>query len=179
MTPGETAAIAASGAVAGLCPITEANLGDGTFPASEFTADGGKFGIGSDSNVLIGVADELRQLEYAQRLARRERNVMAASGGSTGRALFDAALAGGAQALGASGHGIAEGAPADLVALDPRHPTLAGKGGDAILDAWIFANGASIDRVWAGGRLVVADGRHPRRDAIGDRFRKAMLELAG
>ncbi len=91
MTAGETRRWRASGAVAGLCPITEANLGDGIFTAPEFRAAGGRFGIGTDSNVQIGVADELRQLEYAQRLAQRARNVIAATGGSTGRALFDAA----------------------------------------------------------------------------------------
>ena len=100
MTATETAALAGSGAVAGLCPITEASLGDGIFPAREFLDAGGRFGIGTDSNVLVGVADELRQLEYGQRLKHRERNVLSGGPGvSTGRALFDAALAGGAQAL--------------------------------------------------------------------------------
>ncbi|TIO13820.1 MAG: formimidoylglutamate deiminase, partial [Mesorhizobium sp.] len=101
MTETETAAMAKSGAIAGLCPITEANLGDGTFAAPLFKQHGGRFGVGSDSNVLIGLADELRQLEYSQRLAHRARNVLAVASGSTGRALFDAALDGGSAALGA------------------------------------------------------------------------------
>ena len=127
MTEAETDRFAASGAVAGLCPITEANLGDGMFDARRFLNAGGRFGIGSDSNVLIGVADELRQLEYSQRLARRERNVLGKANGSTGRRLFDEALRGGAQALGAGPAGIAAGHAADLVSLDAGHPTLAGK----------------------------------------------------
>ena len=160
MTEAETDGFAASGAVAGLCPITEANLGDGVFDARRFLNAGGRFGIGSDSNVLIGVADELRQLEYSQRLARRERNVLGKANGSTGRRLFDEALRGGAQALGAGPAGIAAGNAADLVSLDAGHPTLAGKRGDAILDAWIFANGGKVDCVWARGRKLV-DGRPP------------------
>jgi formimidoylglutamate deiminase len=178
MTDAETRGMARSGAVAGLCPVTEANLGDGTFAARPFLADGGRFGIGSDSNVLIGLADELRQLEYSQRLAHRQRNVLAPAGGSNGRALFDAALAGGSQALGGRPSGIAVGNAASLVSLDAAHPSLAGKSDDAILDAWIFANGAPIDCVWAGGRKLVSAGRHIRREAIAERFRKAMIALS-
>ncbi|WP_292274058.1 formimidoylglutamate deiminase, partial [Mesorhizobium sp.] len=109
MTEAETIAMAKSGAVAGLCPVTEANLGDGTFAAPSFIEHGGRFGIGSDSNVLIGLPDELRQLEYSQRLAHRARNVLARAGGSTGRALFDAALDGGSIALGAGPSTLAVG----------------------------------------------------------------------
>ena len=118
MTDAETDGFARRGAVAGLCPITEANLGDGTFAAGRFLDADGRFGIGSDSNVLIGVADELRQLEYSQRLAHRERNVLGKTNGSTGRRLFDEALRGGAQALGAGPAGLAPGNAADLVSLD-------------------------------------------------------------
>lgn len=178
MTEAETAGMAASGAAAGLCPVTEANLGDGTFAAPLFLQHGGRFGVGSDSNVLIGVADELRQLEYSQRLAHRARNVLARPGQSNGRALFDAALAGGSQALGVEATGIAQGAPADFVSLDADHVTLAGKSGDAVLDAWIFA-GACVDCVWTGGRKLVEGGRHVARDAVARRFRTAMLDLAG
>lgn len=177
MTDAETAALAGSGAVAGLCPITEANLGDGTFPAPLFLEKGGRFGIGSDSNVLIGIPDELRQLEYSQRLAHRQRNVLAAPGQSNGRALFDAALVGGAQALGQNVPGLAVGAPADLVTLDPSHPTLAGKRGDSILDAWIFANGAQVDCVYVAGRKQVAEGRHVAREPIAAKFRAVMTQL--
>jgi formiminoglutamate deiminase len=178
MTEAETAGMAKAGAVAGLCPITEANLGDGTFPGPLFLENGGRFGIGSDSNVLIGLADELRQLEYSQRLARQERNVLARPGQSNGRALFDAAVAGGNVALGADGGGLAEGAPADFVSLDPSHPTLAGKDEDAILDAWIFAGGARVDCTWVRGQKLVESGRHIRADAIAKRFRKVMMDLA-
>ena len=178
MTDAETVAMAESGAIAGLCPITEANLGDGTFSARPFLAQGGRFGIGSDSNVLIGVADELRQLEYSQRLAHRQRNVLAPAGGSNGRALFDAALAGGNQALGGRPSGIVLGGAASLVSLDAAHPSFAGKSGDAILDAWIFANGAHVDCVWAGGRKLVSGGRHLHHEAIAERFRKAMIVLS-
>ncbi|TIS49274.1 MAG: formimidoylglutamate deiminase, partial [Mesorhizobium sp.] len=111
MTEAETIAMAKSGAVAGLCPITESNLGDGTFAAPLFIEHGGRFGVGSDSNVLIGLPDELRQLEYSQRLAHRARNVLARAGGSTGRALFDAALDGGSIALGAGPSTLAVGRP--------------------------------------------------------------------
>jgi formimidoylglutamate deiminase len=178
MTDAETDALAASGASAGLCPITEANLGDGTFAAGRFLDGGGRFGVGSDSNVLIGVAEELRQLEYSQRLFHRQRNVLGHANGSTGRRLFDAALAGGAAALGAGPVGIAAGASADLVSLDQNHPTLAGKAGDAVLDAWIFAAGTTVDCVWVRGQRQVERGRHVRRDATAKAFRAVMRQLA-
>lgn len=178
MTDTETVAMARSGAIAGLCPITEANLGDGTFAAPLFREHGGRYGVGSDSNVLIGLPDELRQLEYSQRLAHRARNVLAVAGGSTGRALFDAALDGGSVALGAGISQIAAGASADLVSLDPKNPSLAGKSGDAILDAWIFANGGKVDCVWVHGFKQVSGGRHVKREAIAERFRSVMTALS-
>ncbi len=178
MMPDETRRMAATGAVAGLCPITEANLGDGVFNAPNFVAAGGAYGIGSDSNVLIGLADELRQLEYAQRLAHRARNVMAASQGrSTGRALFEAALAGGARALGAEA-GLAPSAPADIVSLDTRRTAFVGRTADAILDSWIFAGGRGLmDCVWSRGRKVVAGGRHEHGRGIAKRFRSVIERL--
>jgi formiminoglutamate deiminase len=178
MTDEEAIGMARAGAVAGLCPVTEANLGDGTFSAPLFREHGGRFGIGSDSNVLIGVADELRQLEYSQRLAHRARNVIAEPGGSTGRALFDAALAGGTQALGAPPAAIEAGAPADLVSLDLSWPGLETTAHDGVLDAWIFAGRVKPKDVWVAGRKLVADGRHTAREAVAQRFRKAMSELA-
>ncbi|RUZ75113.1 formimidoylglutamate deiminase [Mesorhizobium sp. M7A.F.Ca.US.006.01.1.1] len=178
MTDTETVAMARSGAIAGLCPITEANLGDGTFAAPLFREHGGRYGVGSDSNVLIGLPDELRQLEYSQRLAHRARNVLAVAGGSTGRALFNAALDGGSVALGAGASAIAAGASADLVSLDPKNPSLAGKSGDAILDAWIFANGSKVDCVWVHGLKQVSGGRHFKREAIAERFRSVMTALS-
>ncbi|CAN7525638.1 formimidoylglutamate deiminase [Mesorhizobium amorphae] len=178
MTAAETVGMAKSGAVAGLCPITEANLGDGTFAAPLFREHGGRFGVGSDSNVLIGLPDELRQLEYSQRLAHRARNVLAVAGGSTGRALFDAALDGGSAALGAGPSRIAAGAAADFVSLDGDHPSLTGKASDAVLDAWIFANGTKVDCVWVHGAKLVSGGRHAKREAVAERFRKVMMALS-
>ncbi|TIN32372.1 MAG: formimidoylglutamate deiminase, partial [Mesorhizobium sp.] len=149
-----------------------------TFAAPLFKQHGGRFGVGSDSNVLIGLPDELRQLEYSQRLAHRARNLLAVAGGSTGRALFDAALDGGSAALGASPSRIAAGAPADFISLDGKHPSLAGKTGDAVLDTWIFANGSKVDCVWVHGKKLVSSGRHARRDFIAERFRKVMTALS-
>jgi formiminoglutamate deiminase len=177
MTEAETIAMARGGAVAGLCPITEANLGDGTFAAPLFIENGGKLGVGSDSNVLIGAADELRQLEYSQRLAHRARNVLAAPGQSNGRALFSGALAGGSQALGIRAVGMVEGAAADLVSFAPDQPGLAGKAEDAILDAWIFAGGIRIDCAWARGKKLVSGGRHIRREETAKRFSAVMAQL--
>ncbi|MCV3738266.1 formimidoylglutamate deiminase [Rhizobium sp. TRM96647] len=175
MSDTETDRMAASGAIAGLCPVTEANLGDGTFPAIRFVAGGGRFGIGSDSNVLIGLGDELRQLEYSQRLLHRGRNMIAAPGGSTGRALFDGAVAGGAAALGVA-TGLAAGAPADFVSLRARHDL--DLAGDRLLDALVFSGGAFPDTVWVAGKKLVENGRHAARAAIADRFAKAMRALA-
>jgi formimidoylglutamate deiminase len=179
MTTTETAALAQSGAVAGLCPITEGSLGDGIFPAREFLGAGGRFGVGTDSNVLVGVADELRQLEYGQRLKHRERNVLSRGpGASTGRALFDAALAGSGQALAQSIVGLQPGARADIVTLDSTHPSLAGRRGDAVLDGWIFAGGSgAVDCVWAGGDKVVEGGRHRLRETARARFNAAVRRL--
>ena len=174
----ETRQLAQSGAIAGLCPVTEANLGDGIFAAQEFSAVGGRFGIGTDSNVLIGLADELRQLEYSQRLLRRARTVLAPPGGSTGRALFEGALQGGHAALGAGAPGLRPGAGADIASLDPQHPAIASLAGDALLDAWIFAGGAKlVDCVWVRGLKQVAGGRHAGRRAIVRRFEAAVAAL--
>ena len=164
----------------GLCPITEANLGDGIFPAPAFLEQGGRFGVGSDSNVLLDGAEELRILEYSQRLAHRARNVLArAEGQSTGRNLFDAALAGGAQALGIrSGGALAIGASADIVSLAADHPALAERHEDEILDSWIFCGGrAVVDCVWRAGVKVVINGRHRRRDALLARYRRTVKGL--
>lgn len=165
----------ASQAVVGLCPITEANLGDGLFPMPAFAQGGGRFGVGSDSNVLIDAAEELRLLEYGQRLQLRGRNVLAPQEGvSSGRWLFQQALQGAAQALGV-GHGLQAGAPADVVELDPQHPALIARDGDAWLDSWVFAarNGA-VRSVWRGGRQWVRQGRHLHRDAVAARFAAAL-----
>jgi formiminoglutamate deiminase len=178
MTSDETQRLAASGATVGLCPVTEANLGDGIFNGVEYAGVSGKFGIGSDQNVLIGVADELRQLEYSQRLRHRARNVLAPRDGSTGQALFEAALLGGAAALGQPHAGIRAGARADLVALDISAPAFAGRPVERLLDCWIFASHSAVDRVWVGGSKVVEAGRHVLRAAIAKRFHRVMTELA-
>ena len=171
--------MATSGAVAGLCPVTEANLGDGIFDARVFLAHGGRLGVGSDSNILIGPAEELRQLEYAQRLFRRERNVLAGEMSfSTGRALYDRALSGGAIALGLKAAGLREGAIADIISLDAGHVALACRSNDAVLDSFIFAAGRElVDCVWTCGRKVVSKGRHCDRDAIGSKFRRSLERL--
>jgi len=167
--------VQASEAVVGLCPITEANLGDGIFPARAFLEAGGRTGIGSDSNVLISAAEELRLLEYGQRLAHRGRNLLAAGpGASTGTSLWQQALNGGAQALGAGARGLGAGAPADLVALDDAE---AGEGDNRALDRWIFANSAKVDCVWRGGVKRVEGGRHVAREAIAQRYRRALRTI--
>jgi formiminoglutamate deiminase len=177
LTESETNRLATSGAVAGLCPVTESNLGDGIFPTPAYLNAAGRIGIGTDSNVLISAADELKTLEYIQRLTHRARNLLAPKGGSTGRRLFDAALAGGNQALGIGPRAIAPGSPADIVTLDPAHPSLALAQGDGVLDAWIFA-GARIDAVWRAGRQIVSGGRHVGKDAILARYARTMATLA-
>ena len=179
MTDQEVSAFARTGAVAGLCPVTEASLGDGIFPAREFLDAGGMFGVGTDSNVLIGVADELRQLEYGQRLKHRARNMLSSGAGrSTGRTLFDDALAGGARALAQPTAGLMPGARADIVTLDAAHPSLAGRARDALIDGWIFAAGnGAIDCVWAGGRKVVEGGRHKLRRTAREQFNAAVRRL--
>jgi formimidoylglutamate deiminase len=177
----ELEGIAGSGATVGLCPITEANLGDGIFPAAQFRALSGSFAVGSDSNVLIDAAQELRMLEYSQRLAVRARNVMASSAGrSTGRSLFESALRGGSQALGIPSVGVCTTAPADLIALDANHDALADRLGDAVLDGWIFAaRPPAVDCVWRFGRKVVSGGRHVFRDQIASRYRASIKKLVG
>lgn len=179
MTPAECRAVARSAGVVGLCPVTEANLGDGLFPAARFLAAGGRFGVGSDSNVLIDMTEELRWLEYGQRLDARARNVLASGpDGSTGEAIFLAALAGGAQALGV-GAGLAVGQPADIVSLDADHPSLADRPRGAIIDALLFAAGRqAIDGVWRRGEQVVSGGRHHARDAIAARYRQHLGAFA-
>jgi formimidoylglutamate deiminase len=176
----ELRAVAASKAVVGLCPITEANLGDGLFPAPEFMAQDGRIGIGSDSNVLIDVAEELRVLEYGQRLVRRGRNVLAsAAGKSTARTLFDRSLVGGAQAL-QSSRGLAVGESLDVISLDTEQPQLVNRGEDELLDSWVFSGGRElVDTVWRAGEKVVVGGQHRHREAIVARYRHTLRKLLG
>ena len=175
----ERAGIAAANTVAGLCPITEASLGDGVFDARGFPASGGRFGVGTDSNVEITAPGELKSLEYAQRLAWRSRNVLAAGpGASTGRSLYDAALAGGAQAVGRRVGRLEAGYRADLVVLDRAHPDLANVEGDRWLDGYVFSVGrVAVDTVIVGGRTVVTDGRHREREPISRRYKDTLSHL--
>ncbi|MGE0768402.1 MAG: formimidoylglutamate deiminase [Hyphomicrobiaceae bacterium] len=173
----ETKRLAASGAVAGLCPVTEANLGDGIFNSEDFQAADGRYGVGTDSNILISAADELRQLEYAQRLRERRRNVLATSGASSGTTVFSRALQGGSQALGVAGLGIAAGGRADLVGLDLADAAFAGSTPPRLVDAWIFAARRPISAVWVGGKRVVTDGRHHRRSETLTQYRRVVAEL--
>ncbi|HYD66234.1 formimidoylglutamate deiminase [Azospirillum sp.] len=177
---GELARMAASGAVAGLCPTTEANLGDGMFPARRFVELGGRFGVGSDSHVTVSPSDELRWLEYGRRLIEERRNrLFSPTRPSVGGFLWDAALAGGAAALGLPAGRIAAGSRADLVVLDGAHPLLAGRRGDAVLDRWLFAGDARMVRdVMAGGVWRVRDGRHAGEEAAARGFVEAMRALA-
>ena len=171
MTPRETAALAGSGAVAGLCPITEASLGDGIFDGATWLARGGRFGVGSDSNIRISLAEELRMLEYSQRLRDRARAVLARPQASTGRTLFEAAARGGAQAAMRDAGALSPGRLADLVALDSGAADLNGKKGDTLLDSFIFAgDDRMVTDLWSAGRHVVKDGRHIRHDRITRRY---------
>lgn len=173
VTDAECRGIADSGATVGLCPVTEANLGDGVFPAAAYLAAGGAWGVGSDSNVRIDLAEELRTLEYGQRLILRQRTILAQPDQSNGRTLFAAALTGGHRAL-AGGTLLVPGAPADLVELAPAVANDA----DRSLDRWIFASGR-VDRVWRRGRPVVSGGRHRDRAAIAARFDAVASRLLG
>ncbi|MBL9072635.1 formimidoylglutamate deiminase [Tabrizicola sp.] len=177
MTSSETAALARTGAVAGLCPITEANLGDGIFDGPGWMAADGAFGVGTDSNVRISLAEELRLLEYSQRLNHKARAVMA-DARSTGRFLWERALKGGAQAAGRTSGRIEVGQWADLVALDTGDLRLEGVQGDQLLDAFLFAGrDGLVTDLWSAGRHIVREGRHIARDAVEARFRATMRRL--
>jgi len=178
MTSAETRRVAKSGAVAGLCPTTEANLGDGIFNGVDYFAAGGAWGIGTDSHIRIDLAEELRMLEVSQRLRDRRRLRLAPPGGSNGRRLYTEAAKGGAQAMARNAGAIAPGACFDIVALDANHPVLAGKSGDQWLDSWIFAGDKSCVRdVWVSGRHLVHGGAHIGRDAARRGFASAMARL--
>lgn len=180
LSSAERERLARSGAVAGLCPTTEANLGDGLFALPEWLALGGVFGIGSDSHVCVSAAEELRWLEYGQRLRLLRRNVAAPKhGGSTAQALWSAACLGGAQACGRSVGAIAPGCRADLVVLDHDAALFEGCSPDRALDALVFGGGqGGVRDVYVGGRRVVADGRHRDDARITARWRAVMRDLA-
>ena len=178
MLPHETEALAKTGAVAGLCPITESSLGDGIFDGVRYLSSGGRFGVGSDSNIRISLSEELRTLEYSQRLRDTGRAVLAANEASTGRVLYEGCVRGGAQACGRDSGAIRTGAFADLMALDETAIDLEGRDGDDLLDAYVFAGDDRMVRdVWAAGRHVVRDGAHVARAAIAERYRATMSKL--
>jgi formimidoylglutamate deiminase len=184
LSPDEVAGLAASGAVAGLCPTTEANLGDGLFPLADYLAAGGRFGIGSDSHVSHSPVEELRWLEYGQRLRHERRNVAAgvegAAGRDTGAILWQGALQGGAQASGRRVGRLAPGRRADLLVLDADHPALAGVGdaADELPGRFLFCGNDNLVRdVLAGGAWVVRGGRHAAQDAVARRYTMAVRAL--
>ena len=179
MDAGETARLADSGAVAGLCPTTEANLGDGLFPLADYLTRGGRLGIGSDSHISVDAVEELRWLEYGQRLTARRRAVGARPDQpSTGASLVAAALAGGAQALGRPCGAIAAGRRADLIVLDDRHPAFAAANAETLLDALVFAaSPRPIRDVMVGGRWAVRDRRHAEAEPILEAYRTAISAL--
>jgi formimidoylglutamate deiminase len=180
MVSAETGALAATGAVVGLCPTTEANLGDGIFPFGDYTAAHGAWGVGTDSHVSVSPVADLRMLEYGQRLAVRERNIAAGQRErSTGRALLEGAWAGGAQACGQKVGAIAVGARADIVVLDGEHPSLAGRQGDDLLDSWIFSGEQTpVRHVMVGGAWLVRDGHHEQEEGVATRYRAVAERLS-
>ncbi len=179
LTEAETAQIASSDAVVGLCPTTEANLGDGLFPLPAYLHAGGTLGIGSDSHISISPVEELRWLEYGQRLQTRHRNIAAQHpGDSVGETLWRAALRGGAQASGAPVGELSEGARADLIVLDDASPLLAARDERSLLDSFLFAGNTPLVRdVMCGGRWVVRGFRHHDEERIGKRYRQAVTAL--
>ncbi len=179
MTDQETTLLAQSGAVAGLCPTTEANLGDGFFNATQFLNENGRFAIGSDSHISVSPTEELRWLEYGQRLLHRSRNQLSPGPNcSTGRALFDRAVTGGAQACGHNAGSIEIGRRADFVVLDDEHALLCDKTNDEYLDSWIFSGNANLVRdVYVGGQLVIEQGHHVDEDKVERCFKKVMKSL--
>ena len=173
MTDSEAIGLANSGAVAGVCPITESNLGDGIFNGIKYFGSGGSIAVGTDSNVQVTQAGEFRTLEYSQRLSANCRSALAVRSPSTGRSLLEACAEGGARAIGRHSGSIAPGMLADLVELDGDHANLQELAGDRILDAWIFAEKHGMVRAaWSAGRKLVRDGIHIRRDEIEAEYRK-------
>ncbi|MDQ2094336.1 formimidoylglutamate deiminase [Rhodalgimonas zhirmunskyi] len=178
MTATETTNMAKSGAVAGLCPVTEANLGDGPFNGPSYLEANGAFGVGSDSNVLISLTEELRTLEYSQRLRDVARNVMVVGEGSVGDTLYTGAAKGGAQALSRGAGEIKVGELADVVAIDSTAPALCALRQGQLLDGLVFAaKDDVVTDVWSAGRHAVQSGRHIRRDEITGAYKDAMQSL--
>ncbi|MBM3618735.1 MAG: amidohydrolase family protein [Alphaproteobacteria bacterium] len=178
LTEAETDALAASGAVAGLCPTTEGNLGDGIFNGARFFEKRGHFGIGTDSHIMVNPAEELRLLEYSQRLAHKGRALLLDDGKSCGRTLWDKAVTGGNRAMGTHEAGLMAGTRADFLTLDLSHPLFAGKNGDAILDTAIFGSVTlPVQDVYVGGKAAVKDGHHPLQAQAAQAFSRTLLRL--
>ena len=165
-----------AGVVAGLCPTTEADLGDGIFPASDWQELGGTWGIGSDSNLCVNAPEELRLLEFGQRLRDQQRNIMAAEGETVGVKLYRNALSGGLQALAKTpARGFAVGQRADFLVMNHDHPLLLDKKRDQLIDAWVFAgNRQMLSQVWIAGQCVVENGHHLNQDKIESDWRRAI-----
>ena len=181
-TPAEIAGMAKRRAVAGICPTTEANLGDGLFALGPFLAADGVFGVGTDSNVSTSPVEELRWLEYGQRLVHQARNIaQTREGASTGGFLFERARAGGAQASGRRTGELTPGWRADFVVLDEEHPAFVGRAPDTLVDAWLFCGNANPVRdVVIGGEWVVREGHHRHQEqAASDFARTARKLMAG
>jgi len=178
MTGDETIALARTGAVAGLCPITESSLGDGIFDAVRWADNNGAFAIGSDSNIRISLSEELRTLEYSQRLRDGTRAALASPDKSTGRRMYDSILQGGAQASGRETGRIEVGCWADLLSLDTRSEHMWGREGDTALDAWIFAgDDRLVTDIWSAGRHMVEHGQHVKRDKIVSAYKRVIDAL--
>ena len=179
MTDAEIIALAQTHAAVGLCPTTEANLGDGLFSLKKFMCQNGLIGIGSDSNTSVYVAEELRLLEYGQRLTLKRRNIGAISeGDSTGETLFKMALSGGSQALNQPIGSLTPGHRADIIVLNNQHPVLLGRTGSAIIDSWIFTGGRElISDVFVAGQHLVKNHRHIRQEDIERSYRKTIKSL--
>jgi formimidoylglutamate deiminase len=179
VTPEEVQSMAKSRAVVGLCPTTEANLGDGLFPAQEYLAAQGRFGVGSDSHVSVSALEELRWLEYGQRLKHERRNRLSAGGkAEVAETLFGATIAGGAQALGKQIGAIAIGKRADLIVLDGSQAMLAHVAPDKLLGRWLFGGSdAWVKDVMVGGKWLVKDRQHAGEEAAGRAYAKAMADL--
>ena len=175
----EVQGMARSGAVAGLCPTTEANLGDGLFPLEPFLAAGGRFGVGSDSHISQSAVEELRWLEYGQRLQQQRRNIaVSPQQRNVGDFLWQGALQGGAQASGRPLGALAPGKRADLIVLDSEHPNMFGLALDEVLGSFVFSGNDNLVRdVMVGGQWIVRGGRHVAQEAITARFRQTLAEL--
>lgn len=177
VTPDETKRMAASGATVGLCPTTEANLGDGLFPLAAYLAEGGHIAIGSDSNVSISPVEELRWLEYGQRLTSGKRHIASSAQASVGETLWQAAVSGGCR-VSAQPAVLDTGSQTDLVVLDDASPLLAGHGTNTLLDSFVFAGNTPLVRdVMVAGAWRVRDFHHADEARIAAAYRATLEKL--